>query len=521
MNKIEPQPDTFEDSSLKKETSQNHKITVERNVKKVPPDGGWGWMVVFGSFFGLILAPFPGIVFSILFSPLLMSHSVSSTKISWIFNFYSLVWSLATIFIGPLCNEFGWRKIAIFGGIANSLSVLLSAFAPNPEFLMFSFSILGGIGAAIGYTSVLVVSQYFEKHRGLALGITSIGGCISNFLGPILANYMLEHYGYMGASLIFGAILLNQCVGGALYQPIEWHLKYKEVEIEVEDDVNEKLLTNCKMTDKLNGVQEKSLSEIRRASVISVNSTFEISNSLVNISTSPTILEANEDEEPADKNNHSALWSILKSTYSSLKSLKYMRVQLISWGYCGLLLGYVNFRMFVPFVIINAGYSLETAAWCSSIGSIGNVVGRIIMTLLSDRKFFNVRYGFMFGLFLIGTSVIAFSLVNDIKFFIISICIWGLGIGFTIALNITVMISVMGVEMLPAVLGAASLLRGFGGIALGTLAGVVRDATSSYTYALWMLGGCEFAAFCLWLLMPCAEKFDENKYSKNQKKQKT
>ncbi|RXG62389.1 hypothetical protein Avbf_18503, partial [Armadillidium vulgare] len=82
--------------------------------------------------------------FSILFSPLLMSHSVSSTKISWIYNVYTLVWNLATIFIGPLCNEFGWRKIAIFGGIINSLSVLLSAFAPNPEFLMFSFSILGG-----------------------------------------------------------------------------------------------------------------------------------------------------------------------------------------------------------------------------------------------------------------------------------------------------------------------------------------------------------------------------------------
>ncbi|KAB7502881.1 hypothetical protein Anas_11396 [Armadillidium nasatum] len=89
------------------------------------------------------------------------------------------------------------------------------------------------------------------------------------------------------------------------------------------------------------------------------------------------------------------------------------------------------------------------------------------------------------------------------------------------ALNITAMISVIGVEMLPAVFGAASLLRGFVGMALGTLAGVVRDATSSYTYALWMLGGCEFAAFCLWLLMPCAEKFDENKYSKKRKKQKT
>ncbi|RXG52021.1 Monocarboxylate transporter 12 [Armadillidium vulgare] len=144
MNKIEPQPDTFEDSSLKKETSQYHKITVERNAKKVPPDGGWGWMVVLGSFVICILSQLPGVVFSILFSPLLMSHSVSSTKISWIYNVYTLVWNLATIFVGPLCNEFGWRKVAIFGGIANSLSVLLSVIASNPEFLMFSFSILGG-----------------------------------------------------------------------------------------------------------------------------------------------------------------------------------------------------------------------------------------------------------------------------------------------------------------------------------------------------------------------------------------
>ncbi|RXG73933.1 Monocarboxylate transporter 7 [Armadillidium vulgare] len=137
MNKIEPQPDTFEDSSLKKETSQYHKITVERNAKKVPPDGGWGWMVVLGSFVICILSQLPGVVFSILFSPLLMFHSVSATKISCIYNVYTLVWSLATIFVGPLCNEFGWRKVAIFGGIANSLSVLLSGLEQQLAILQY------------------------------------------------------------------------------------------------------------------------------------------------------------------------------------------------------------------------------------------------------------------------------------------------------------------------------------------------------------------------------------------------
>ncbi|RXG51629.1 Monocarboxylate transporter 12-B [Armadillidium vulgare] len=192
----------------------------------VPPDGGWGWMVVGGSFLIICLGTFPLMAFSILFSPLLMSGGASSTKTAWIFNMYHLILNCYTIFIGPLCEQFGTRKVAIFGGVASFLSLFLSAFVPTPDYLFFTFVLLGGIsGSSVYALSFMVVSSYFEKHRGLAIGIASLGSCLSSFITPVMANYLLENYGYIGAAVISAALTLNQCVGASLFQPVKWHMK--------------------------------------------------------------------------------------------------------------------------------------------------------------------------------------------------------------------------------------------------------------------------------------------------------
>ncbi|RXG58314.1 Monocarboxylate transporter 14, partial [Armadillidium vulgare] len=400
-----------------------------------------------------ILGTFPLYAFSILFSPILMSSGVTSTKIAWIFNLHSLIWSTYTLFIGPLCDEFGWRKVAIFGGITNFISIFLSAFSPNADFLFFSFSFL------------------FLEHRGLALGITTTANVISVFLAPIVANYLLENYGYRGGSLIFSAIILNQCVGGSLYHPIEWHMKPEEI-----DPVTEEILSSSQKSRKDSHPDIKLINLIkdaRKMSEVSNLSADEVLLTLPNKSyLSSKIMESiNDDYEnkSVNANRGSKLINVLKITYENTKSLKYMRVHLMAWSYCGLMLGHINFQMWIPFVITNAGYSLEIAAWCLSLASIGNIIGRIVMSVLSDRKFFNVNYGFTFGLLLIGISIIVFSLVKDIKFYLISTCCWGLGVGSALSLHVTAIISVMGVDMLPAVFGVSSLFKGFGGISIGTL----------------------------------------------------
>ncbi|RXG61801.1 hypothetical protein Avbf_10744 [Armadillidium vulgare] len=103
-------------------------------------------------------------------------------------------------------------------------------------------------------------------------------------------------------------------------------------------------------------------------------------------------------------------------------------------------------------------------------------------------------------------------MTKDITLYTIIICIRGFGIGLSTALFPLSTIDVMGVEMLPAMFGVSQLLQGFVEIMIGTLTGAVQDKSMDFTYTCWILGGCPLVGFCLWLLMPCAERFDRKFY---------
>ncbi|KAL7645924.1 UNVERIFIED_CONTAM: hypothetical protein RMT77_002821 [Armadillidium vulgare] len=469
------------------EKEQEQKNLIDKNVEMVPPDGGWGWMVVAGSFLIFTVGTFPLYGFSIILSPILMSGRVSSTKTAWIFNFNKLIRSFYAIFIGPLCEQFGTRKVAIFGGVASFLSLFLSAFAPTVDYLFITYALPAGIAEASTFTlSFMVVSSYFKKHRGFVIGITSVGGCLSTFITPILANFLLENYGYVSAAVIFGAFALNQCVGASLYQPVKWHMKPAKT-------YSEDLVKCIRESEKTNLQGKVSVKPCRKPQISSTK--YEIKNDTDKVTFSI--------QKPTNK-----FIKVLKSTFKNLKSLKYMRVHLLAWSYFGLLFGLHNFRMWMPFVITSNGHSLEMAAWWASLSSIGNLIGKISMSLLADRKFFNVIYGLMFGQFLMGISIIACSLVNDITHLMIVTSCFGFSVGFSISSFVTVMIEVMGIEMLPAVLGVSSLFKGLAGIIFGPLTGAVRDATQSYANILWMLASFNFMGFLMLLLIPFGAKFD-------------
>ncbi|KAB7493903.1 Monocarboxylate transporter 14, partial [Armadillidium nasatum] len=447
---------------------------------------------------------FPLFGYSILLTPIFNSLA-STSKIAWSISFYAFVFNSFTLFVGPLVKEFGWRKVAIAAGILNSFSFLSTVCFTNPDVVLVLYPIFGGIGGGTGCTvCIIVLSKYFLKHRGFALTFASIGFCVSNFASPLIANYLLEFYGYKGASLIFGALILHQCVGGALFQPIQRHLKLSVLvksennlkkgklhQISSRQDVMEKNLSQSQTTDmRLNlSLHKKNQNDFYLQSVnLHRREDMEVEITNASSQNQTTVVK---------RLNFKSIWIVVKKiillTFENVLTLKFMRVKLICIG-----VGFISFsnnffQMWIPFVITNSGYSLESSAWCLSISSIANLSGRIVTSLSADRKWFNVIYVYMLSTFLSGLCIGVFSFVDEMKFYLACVSCWGFTSGICQSLHSLVLISIMGEKLLPAILGISSLSIAIMQMILGPVIVVV------------------WTGFIAWLFMPLATKYDKMK----------
>ncbi|XP_033732435.1 monocarboxylate transporter 12-like isoform X2 [Pecten maximus] len=205
----------------KDEQTSNHELpSVTDNVP--PPDGGWGWFVVLGSFLAhLIIGGFMrsgGVIF------IELEHKFhqSASDTAWAVSLHTSLRLLFGPLASMLCNRFSCRTVTIMGSLVSAISVLISAFVSNLFVLYLTNGLLLGIGQALIYTtSVAIVGLYFHARRGTAVGIANAGVGAGTFLFPPLIEIMFNQYGFMGTFLIVAGLFLNGVVCGALYRPIK------------------------------------------------------------------------------------------------------------------------------------------------------------------------------------------------------------------------------------------------------------------------------------------------------------
>ncbi|XP_014489439.1 PREDICTED: monocarboxylate transporter 9-like [Dinoponera quadriceps] len=195
-------------------------------TKTVPPDGGWGWVVLFSALVVNFLIPGTVKSFGVLFVEFLHVFKASSTAASWMpalcYFLYSSLGPLSSI----LSTKYSYRTVTLIGGTFAASGMMLSYFANSVTYLYVSYGLMVGIGAGLSFPpTVYIVTSYFEKLRGVANGLCISGSAIGTIVLPPLLQYLLDCFGYRGAVLIMGAITLNTLVCGLLYHPVEQHMK--------------------------------------------------------------------------------------------------------------------------------------------------------------------------------------------------------------------------------------------------------------------------------------------------------
>ncbi|XP_016143198.1 monocarboxylate transporter 1-like [Sinocyclocheilus grahami] len=189
-------------------------------VGYTPPEGGWGWAIVFGAFISIGFSyAFPKSI-TVFFKEIEVIFHATSSQVSWISSIM-----LAVMYGGGkqfiLVNKYGSRPIMILGGCLSGAGLIAASFCNTVEGLYFCVGVVGGLGLAFNLNPALtMIGKYFYKKRPIANGIAMAGSPV--FLSTLapLNTWFFDQFGWKGSFLILGGLLLNCCVAGSLMRPI-------------------------------------------------------------------------------------------------------------------------------------------------------------------------------------------------------------------------------------------------------------------------------------------------------------
>ncbi|KAL9698760.1 hypothetical protein quinque_002201 [Culex quinquefasciatus] len=188
----------------------------------VPPDGGWGWLVMIASF--LCNTVVDGIVFSagMFQDPIRLDFGVGKAEVALVSSLLSGFYLLTGPFVSALANRWGFRPVTIIGAVIASIGFVLSYYAQSLGFLYVTYGVIGGIGFCFIYVpSVITVGYYFEKWRALATGIALCGSGVGTFVFAPLSSMLIAQFGWRGALLVQAAIILLCALFGCIFRPIQ------------------------------------------------------------------------------------------------------------------------------------------------------------------------------------------------------------------------------------------------------------------------------------------------------------
>ncbi|MBV8513510.1 MAG: MFS transporter [Xanthobacteraceae bacterium] len=181
------------------------------------------WLVVAASVCGLLVGSGPILIFSsgVFLKPVSAELGITRGDLSSAVFLAAICTAIACPLLGWFLDRFGTRRVMIPGVLLYALVVAgFGLMETKPAFVIpLIFALVGLVGAVqtpIPYAAV--VAQWFDRQRGLALGIATAGVGLGVVLLPPFLALLINDFGWRNAYFGLGlAVLLLAWLPVALF----------------------------------------------------------------------------------------------------------------------------------------------------------------------------------------------------------------------------------------------------------------------------------------------------------------
>lgn len=380
----------------------------------------WGWYVVSGSFSIMVVTYGVRYSFGVFVKPMLAEYGWSMTIIQMGSSINLFMYAITGVFTGWLLDRIAPKWIIIAGILVTSSGLFLASYIKTPLGLYISYGVLVGTGSA-GCGMVVcsaAVGKWFDRHRGVALGISSMGIGVGTMLMAPFAAYIVKHYSWQSGFLSIGFMMLVTGV-----------------------------FISCVFMGKKSPVQAGALSDV---------------------------------EELGKDGNYATITAKPEEKASLKPVLKTMQFWILVFCNVGAMMTVMmTFNLQIAYAINNGISALEAAAALGVIGITGSL-GKLFFGWLSDRTI-DAKYLALSGYIIMAAGIFVLYKAESSTMLYVFALIYGFGYGSLAPLVPGLISNLFGSQLLGVTFGLVIFFTfGLGGTAGPVLGGYIYDRTGSY-----------------------------------------
>ena len=171
----------------------------------------FGWRMVFtGLTLEFTVVGFLFYSFPVIWPYLISELGMTESQLGMVSAFYFLPVAILAIIIGPSLDKYSVKRFMMIGAIIYALGLFSLSFINSYlSLLMIYLTVLALGSIMMGNLAVAkLISNWFDKNAGKALGIAAIGISFSGVLLPLVVDPLLDLVGWRNVYVIFASVVL-------------------------------------------------------------------------------------------------------------------------------------------------------------------------------------------------------------------------------------------------------------------------------------------------------------------------
>jgi len=170
----------------------------------------YGWVIVAVSFLVLGLISLVISSFPLFYVPVLQNFNWSRGSTAIMMSIYLIVSGITAPFAGGLIDRFGPRRVMPLGAFATGCAMLWLSRSTALWHFYVAFGVIAALGSAMLYIVPVtaIVSNWFVRHRGTAIGIVTASPGTSQLLLLPPLQFLINRIGWRSSYLVLGAVIL-------------------------------------------------------------------------------------------------------------------------------------------------------------------------------------------------------------------------------------------------------------------------------------------------------------------------